>query len=112
MKNDINTVARINKALSNERRLQIVLWLKYPTEYFPAQRDGDLVEDGVCLGAIADKLEVSQPTATAYMRTLADAGLVESKRIKQWTFHKLNTKGLISAYGLLGGLISDERTIK
>lgn len=106
MKNDISTVAKINKALSNEKRLQIVLWLRYPEDYFPPQRDGDLVEDGVCLGAIADKLGVSQPTATAYMRTLAEAGLVKSKRIKQWTFHKLEPAGLVSAYGLLSGLIA------
>tara|TARA_R110002096_G_scaffold144825_7_gene302137 strand:- start:998 stop:1324 length:327 start_codon:yes stop_codon:yes gene_type:complete len=107
MKNDISIVAKINKALSNEKRLQIILWLKEPEAHFPAQRDGDLTVDGVCLGAIADKLGVSQPTATAYMRTLAEAGLVGSRRIKQWTFHKLVPSGFIGAYGLLSDLISD-----
>ncbi|MEX0298353.1 MAG: ArsR/SmtB family transcription factor [Kordiimonas sp.] len=109
MKNDIDTVAKINKALSNEKRLQIILWLKAPTANFPKQRDGDLVEDGVCLGAIADKLGVSQPTATAYMRTLAEAGLVGSKRIKQWTFHKLKPEGFIGTYGMLSDLIADAK---
>ena len=107
MKNDIDTVAKINKALSNEKRLQIILWLKDPEENFPPQRDGDLVTDGVCLGAIADKLAVSQPTATAYMRTLAEAGLISSTRIKQWTFHKLKPEGFIGAFGMLSDLLTD-----
>lgn len=105
MNNDINTIIKINKALSNKRRLQIVLWLNEPEAHFPEQRDGDLHEDGVCLGAIADKLGVSQPTVTAYMQTLADAGLVSSKRIKQWTFHKLKTNGFTASRNLLNTLI-------
>jgi hypothetical protein len=36
------------KALSNEKRLAIMEWLKDPEAHFPPQRDGDLVEDGVC----------------------------------------------------------------
>ena len=36
------------RALSNERRLQILEWLREPRKHFPEQVDGDLVEDGVC----------------------------------------------------------------
>ena len=36
------------KALANERRLQILTWLKQPRAHFPPQVDGDLVRDGVC----------------------------------------------------------------
>jgi len=42
------------KALANERRLQILDWLKEPTRHFPKQVDGDLVEDGVCAVLIAE----------------------------------------------------------
>jgi DNA-binding transcriptional ArsR family regulator len=76
------------KALANERRLQILEWLKDPEAYFPPQVDGDLVKDGVCLVFIAEKLGVSQPTATEHMKVLSHAGFVRSKRIKQWTFYK------------------------
>ena len=35
------------KALSSQRRLQILHWLKDPRAHFREQRDGDLVDDGV-----------------------------------------------------------------
>ena len=75
-------------ALASPRRLQILEWLKEPTAHFPPQQDGDLVQDGVCVLFIADKLGVAQPTATAHLQTLARAGLVTPKRVGQWTFYK------------------------
>ena len=76
------------RALANERRLQILDWLKQPREHFPPQVDGDLVRDGVCAALIAEKLGVSQPALSEHMRILVDAGLVRAKRIKQWIFYK------------------------
>jgi DNA-binding transcriptional ArsR family regulator len=76
------------RALASGRRLQILEWLKDPEAHFPPQVDGDLVKDGVCLAFIAEKLGVSQPTATEHMKVLSRAGLVRPKRIKQWTFYK------------------------
>jgi DNA-binding transcriptional ArsR family regulator len=75
-------------ALASPRRLQILEWLKDPKAHFPPQRDGDLVDHGVCVLFIADKLGVAQPTATSHLQALARAGLVTSKRIGQWTFYK------------------------
>lgn len=80
------------KALANERRLQILGWLKQPTEHFPPQVWGDLVRDGVCGVFIAEKLGVSQPTASEHLRILVQAGLVRAKRIRQWTFYKRDEK--------------------
>jgi DNA-binding transcriptional ArsR family regulator len=76
------------RALASGRRLQILEWLKDPEAHFPPQVDGDLVKDGVCLAFIAEKLGVSQPTATEHMKVLSRAGIVRPKRIKQWTFYK------------------------
>jgi len=76
------------KALGNERRLQILDWLKDPRAHFRPQVDGDLVDDGVCGVLIAEKLGVSQPTLSEHMRILVQAGLVTPKRIKQWTFYR------------------------
>ena len=78
------------QALSNERRLKILEWLKRPRENFRPQIDGDLVKDGVCAVLIAEKLGISQPTLSEHMRVLRQAQLVHSKRIKQWTFYKRN----------------------
>jgi len=82
--------AHVVKALANERRLQIMNWLRHPTEHFPPQTDGDLITDGVCGVFIAQKLGVSQPTASEHLRILVHAGLIRGKKIKQWTFYKRN----------------------
>jgi DNA-binding transcriptional ArsR family regulator len=76
------------RALASERRLLILEWLKDPRAHFPAQRDGDLVEDGVCGVLIARKLRVSQPTVSEHLKVLSRAGLLRAKRIKGWTFYK------------------------
>jgi ArsR family transcriptional regulator len=81
-------------AIDNARRLQILDWLRKPTRHFPPQVYGDLVDDGVCGVLIADKLRVSQPTVSEHMRLLVAAGLVDSKRIKRWTFYKRNEKAI------------------
>jgi ArsR family transcriptional regulator len=76
------------RALANDRRLQILEWLKNPRAHFRPQVDGDLVRDGVCGLLIAEKLKVSQPTASEHLKVLSRAGLLRSKRIKQWTFYR------------------------
>jgi DNA-binding transcriptional ArsR family regulator len=78
------------QALSNDRRQQILAWLKDPESHFPPQVDGDLVKDGVCACSIAEKLGISQPTLSEHMRVLVAAGLVQSKRTKKWTFYRRN----------------------
>jgi ArsR family transcriptional regulator len=80
------------RALSNKSRLQILAWLKNPTGNFPPQVDGDLVDDGVCGLLIAKKLGVSQPTVSEHLKILAQAQLLDAKRIKKWTFYKRNEK--------------------
>ena len=76
------------KALGNEKRLAVLTWLADPMANFPPQRDGDLVNDGVCSVFIADKLGVSQPTASEHLKLLTASGLLTAKRIKQWTFYR------------------------
>ena len=76
------------RALSSDRRLLILEWLKHPKGHFRRQVDGDLVADGVCGALIAEKLGVSQPTVSEHLKILSQAGFLKSKRIKQWTFYK------------------------
>src|SRR3979409_2385599 len=80
------------RALASDRRLLILEWLKRPRAHFRAQVDGDLVKDGVCGVLIAEKLGVSQPTASEHLKVLTHAGLLSSKRIKQWIFYKRDEK--------------------
>ncbi|WP_159585673.1 ArsR/SmtB family transcription factor [Chelativorans xinjiangense] len=88
------------KAIANERRLQILDWLKDPRSHFRPQVDGDLVEDGVCAVLIAEKLGISPATLSEHMRVLSQAGLVRSKRIKQWIFYRRDEER-ISAFKTL-----------
>ena len=90
-------VTIVLKALANERRLQILEWLKDPRAHFRPQVDGDLVDDGVCGVLIAEKLEVSAPTLSEHMRVLVGAGLVKSKRIKGWTMYKRDERVIAAA---------------
>lgn len=76
------------RALASERRLLILDLLKNPRRHFPPQVYGDLVRDGVCGVLIAEKLKVSQPTASEHLKILSQAGFLQSKRIRQWTFYK------------------------
>jgi len=80
------------KAIANEKRLQILEWLKTPRDHFPPQEYGDLVKDGVCGLFIAEKLGVSAPTASEHLRLLTQSGLIRGKRIRQWTFYKRDEK--------------------
>jgi DNA-binding transcriptional ArsR family regulator len=84
-------------AIDNDRRLLILRWLKNPTRHFRPQADGDLDADGVCGLLIAEKLGVSQPTVSEHMAVLVRSGLVQAKRIKQWTFYKRDERR-ISAF--------------
>jgi DNA-binding transcriptional ArsR family regulator len=82
------TNERALRSLASEKRLQILEWLKNPVKHFPPQVYGDLVKDGVCGVFIAEKLNVSQPTASEHLKILCNAGFLKAKRIKQWTFYK------------------------
>jgi DNA-binding transcriptional ArsR family regulator len=88
------TDADLFAALASTRRLHVLEWLKDPRSNFPPQRDGDLVYDGVCVLFIADKLGVTQPTATSHLQRLARAGLVTPRRIGQWTFYKRDEEAI------------------
>jgi ArsR family transcriptional regulator len=90
-------ISAILRALANERRLQILDWLRDPRAHFRPQIDGDLVEDGVCGALIAEKLGVGAPTLSEHMRVLTAAGLVVPKRIKQWTMYRRDEERIAAA---------------
>jgi len=81
-------IERALRALASDKRLLILEWLRDPRAHFREQVDGDLVDDGVCGALIAEKLAVSQPTVSEHLKVLTHAGILRSKRVKQWTFYK------------------------
>jgi len=94
------------RALANEKRLLILEWLLDPLAYFPPQVDGDLMTDGVCLGAIARKLGVTQPTGTAHMKVLTEVGLVTPKQIKNWVFFRPCRETVVQSLSALNGRLA------
>jgi ArsR family transcriptional regulator len=90
------------KALGNEKRLLVLAWLRDPVAHFPPQRDGDLVEDGVCALFIAEKLGVSQPTCGEHLKLLSQAGLIRGKKIRQWVFYQRDEARIAQAKEELG----------
>ena len=91
------------KALGNEKRLQVLEWLRDPVANFPPQRDGDLTEDGVCALFIAEKLGVSAPTCGEHLKLLSRAGLVKGRKIKQWVFYTRDEDRIARAKEALSG---------
>jgi ArsR family transcriptional regulator len=85
------------KALGNSKRLLVLEWLRDPVAHFPPQRDGDLVEDGVCALFIAEKLGVSQPTCGEHLKLLSQAGLIRGKKIRQWVFYQRDEERIAQA---------------
>jgi DNA-binding transcriptional ArsR family regulator len=90
-------------ALASPKRLQVLQWLKDPRAHFPPQREGDLVDDGVCVLFIAQKLGVAQPTATSHLQVLARVGLVTSRRLGQWTYYKRDESAIAALKDRIGG---------
>lgn len=81
----------ILKALSNDKRLKILEWLKEPGKHFVSSHC-DVSKDGVCVGLIEQKIGLSQSTVSQYLLQLQQAGLVTLERRGQWTYCKLNKK--------------------
>ncbi len=83
-------ILKINKALSNQTRLDILQWLKDPVSNFPPHKELGHFDFGVCALYIQEKAALSQSTISHYLATLQNAGLVISKRLGKWTYYKRN----------------------
>ncbi|AXH63317.1 MULTISPECIES: ArsR/SmtB family transcription factor [Providencia] len=95
---------KIFKALANSTRLEILNGLKEPEKNFPPQDEGDFNTVGVCVSSIQEYVGLSQSTVSDYLATLQRAGLVEVRRIGQWTYYKRNEANISS----LAELIKEE----
>jgi ArsR family transcriptional regulator len=91
------------KALSNDKRLQILKWLKEPKKNFKSLHC-NVETDGVCVGLIEEKIGLSQSTVSQYLMLLQQAGLITTERRGQWTFCKRNEKTIKELIKKLGEL--------
>ncbi|KIC15202.1 ArsR/SmtB family transcription factor [Leisingera sp. ANG-Vp] len=92
-------------ALNNPVRRQILAWLKDRSNFPPALPEhADL--DGVCVGYIQEKANLSQSTISTYMGHLKAAGLVKSERHGQWTFYRRDEEAIQQFLALMGSELS------
>lgn len=92
----------IFKALANENRLQIMNWLKNPTDYFVHEEDVDMNEVGVCVGEIQKKLGLTQSTTSHYLSMMSKANLLIATRIGKWTYYRRNDETLAQLNEFIG----------
>ena len=87
-------IIEINKAISNQTRLDILKWLKDPAANFPPHKIIDHFDFGVCVQYIQDKTGLSQSTISHYLSLLQKAGLVIATRHGKWTYYRRNEKNI------------------
>ncbi|MBX0357014.1 helix-turn-helix transcriptional regulator [Halobacillus sp. Nhm2S1] len=84
----------IFKVLANEKRLDMLQWLKEPKAHFDkptAHLSKNISEKGgVCVGDIQEKADMSQSTVSHYLSMMQSAGLLESERHGKWTYYRRN----------------------
>ncbi|WP_409304871.1 ArsR/SmtB family transcription factor [Peribacillus sp. SCS-155] len=83
----------IFKALSNQTRVSILQMLKDPEPHFSPEAHvikDEGFEKGVCVSDIRSKIGMSQSTTSQYLSILQQSGLLEMKRIGQWTYYRRN----------------------
>lgn len=80
-------------ALNNPVRRNILVWLKDRANFPPALPEHAEL-DGVCVGYIQEKANLSQSTVSNYMSILKQAGLVTAERHGQWTFYQRNEENI------------------
>lgn len=90
----LDPVVEKAKALASAPRLAILDWLKAPADHFGHQQYNDPATVGVCVTLIAEKLGVSQPTASRHLDLLHRAGFVRLRKIERWSFFSRNEEGL------------------
>lgn len=98
-------LVRAFKALASPVRLQVLAWLKDPVAHFPAQVDGDLLEDGVCADYLRDKLDLAASTTSRHLSLLTDAGFLVATRKKGWTFYRRDESMIKAFAGDLRGVL-------
>lgn len=82
--------AKIFKALSDPKRLQII----------------DMISDGeLCACKILEAFQITQPTLSHDMKILSDAGLVIPRKEGKWTHYSLNKDKMNEVYKTFGKLM-------
>jgi ArsR family transcriptional regulator len=90
--NKIETLSDIYKALADPTRLRLLKLLTDQTLVFCGGNcDGS---NFLCVGALAEKLAVTQSAVSQHLRILRQAGLVQSERRGTFMHYSISPQGL------------------
>lgn len=92
----------IFKALANDKRLEILQWLKEPEKHFDTTNEKLMLRGGVCVGDIQTKSGLSQSTISQYLSIMQKAELLESVRNGKWTYYRRNEETLAKLASFIG----------
>jgi len=79
-------LVKIFKALSNNIRLEILSLL---------------AERPLCVNALVNRLNVSQPAVSQHLRVLENAGLVKGSKVGYWVHYSLVPESFAECYSFL-----------
>ncbi|MBC7189748.1 winged helix-turn-helix transcriptional regulator [Candidatus Aerophobetes bacterium] len=82
----LENVVKICKALSDPTRLKIFLFL---------------TKRSLCVNAIVNFLNISQPAVSQHLRVLREAGLVRADKRGYWMHYSANLQKLRDFFGIL-----------
>lgn len=68
-----------------------------------------LAVEELCVWHLVDDLGVAQPLVSHHLKALRAAGVIESERFKQWTYHRLVPEVLTALADDLVALAPDPR---
>ena len=89
------------KTIANPVRRQILLLLKDPVKNFRPNDHGISNTEGVCVGSIADRVQLAQSTVSAHLLKLQESGLVSFFSSGKWTYFRRNEKAVRTLLGKL-----------
>lgn len=89
-------LVRMLKSLGDENRFQIIRLL---------------LENDLCVGALARILNISKPAVSQHLKILREAGLVRGEKIGYWTHYRVEKELLLEAARHLQELIVSQSAV-
>lgn len=86
------------KVLSNQNRIEILEWLKTPSDHFPYTNAPEGWDTGVCIMHIQQKANLAFSTISNHISILNRAGFVEITKVGQWSYCRRNEQSLLKFY--------------
>lgn len=106
MEAKIETLSDIFKALADPTRLRLLRLLSGQSIVFcGGQCDGQTF---LCVGALAEKLKVTQSAVSQHLRILRQAGLVRGERRGAFMHYSLHSEGIDKYRGLVAKTMGDK----